>query len=179
MLLQIIKFRPLLNNHNRRRTHSSNWKPRLARNKRRRPSSLAIQCVATLLSECVLTGLQMIFDFPPGYFGFGGDGRNFKRLNPFKDPANPLNLDPFSANAPGMWFCCWLNCTTNSVRQKSGFWSPQTLPGTLHPHMHQSATTPLRHCRLRSSTALQCITQCITFQTQRDLQRDPAWHWSG
>jgi len=39
-----------------------------------------------------------------GYFGFGGNGGNFKLVNPHGHPANPLNLNPFHANAPKMGF---------------------------------------------------------------------------
>lgn len=48
-----------------------------------------------------MIGRPVIFDFPPGYFGKGGkQGANFKLINPFLHPANPLNLSPFNPNPP-------------------------------------------------------------------------------
>jgi hypothetical protein len=44
----------------------------------------------------------IIFDFPPGYFGVGGTGGNFRLINPNSHPANPMNLNPFDPNLPKM-----------------------------------------------------------------------------
>jgi len=46
-----------------------------------------------------IIGRPVIFDFPPGYLGFGGTGGNFRLLNTIADNPQQL-LNPFDSNLP-------------------------------------------------------------------------------